>query len=215
MSLLRREAGLSQKTAAAELGISQALLSHYETGAREPGLAFLVRAGDFYRVSADYLLGRTMLRDGAAVQAEELHDAAGDKDNRLGGVSASSLLGKKLLVNATGLIFDLLGRSGDTALTSAVSAYVGTALYKIFRYLYSAAGSGANKYFPVPAESFSEAANADMAVSEARIKALLSSKEPLSLPSLSDDSLRGEYPLLAQSLLTITHQAAARSAKLL
>ena len=53
---------LSQRAAAAALGISQALLSHYENGAREPGLAFLCRACDYYGVSADYLLGRTDAR---------------------------------------------------------------------------------------------------------------------------------------------------------
>ena len=59
MSALRRERGLSQRTAAADLHISQALLSHYENGAREPGLDFVCRACDYYGVSADYLLGRT------------------------------------------------------------------------------------------------------------------------------------------------------------
>ena len=41
LSALRREKNISQRTAAAELGISQALLSHYENGAREPGLNFV------------------------------------------------------------------------------------------------------------------------------------------------------------------------------
>ena len=59
MSELRRKKGASQRTAAAELGISQALLSHYENGAREPGLDFVCRACEYYGVSADYLLGRT------------------------------------------------------------------------------------------------------------------------------------------------------------
>ena len=59
MSALRKERGLSQRTAAADLHISQALLSHYENGAREPGLDFVCRACDYYGVSADYLLGRT------------------------------------------------------------------------------------------------------------------------------------------------------------
>ena len=36
MSALRRSRGLSQRQAAADLNISQALLSHYENGAREP-----------------------------------------------------------------------------------------------------------------------------------------------------------------------------------
>ncbi|MFR6394290.1 MAG: helix-turn-helix domain-containing protein [Oscillospiraceae bacterium] len=46
LSLLRRERGISQRKAATQLGISQALLSHYENGIREPGLAFVVRACD-------------------------------------------------------------------------------------------------------------------------------------------------------------------------
>ena len=66
MSALRHERGLSQRKAAAELRISQALLSHYENGAREPGLDFVVRACDYYGVSADYLLGRTDKRALAA-----------------------------------------------------------------------------------------------------------------------------------------------------
>ncbi|MCI8497183.1 MAG: helix-turn-helix transcriptional regulator, partial [Clostridiales bacterium] len=35
ITLLRKERGISQKAAAQELGISQALLSHYEKGIRE------------------------------------------------------------------------------------------------------------------------------------------------------------------------------------
>ena len=64
LSLLRQERGVSQRTAASDLGISQALLSHYENGIREPGLAFVVKACDYYHVSADFILGRTISRDG-------------------------------------------------------------------------------------------------------------------------------------------------------
>ena len=56
---LRRGSGQSQREAAAGLGISQALLSHYENGAREPGLDFVVRVCHSYGVTADFLLGRT------------------------------------------------------------------------------------------------------------------------------------------------------------
>ena len=44
LSLLRQERGVSQRMAAKDLGISQALLSHYENGVREPGLVFVVKA---------------------------------------------------------------------------------------------------------------------------------------------------------------------------
>ena len=68
LSALRRERNISQRCAAADLGISQALLSHYENGAREPGLGFVCRACDYYGVSADYLLCRSD-RPNAALSA--------------------------------------------------------------------------------------------------------------------------------------------------
>ena len=68
---LRRSKGLSQRKAAADLRISQALLSHYENGAREPGLRFVCAACDYYGVTADYLLGRTESMDGFAGETRE------------------------------------------------------------------------------------------------------------------------------------------------
>ena len=66
LSALRRQRNLSQRAVAADLGISQALLSHYENGAREPGLQFVCRACDYYGVTADYLLCRSDNRDAPA-----------------------------------------------------------------------------------------------------------------------------------------------------
>ena len=107
LSLLRQEKGVSQRTAATALGISQALLSHYENGIREPGLAFVVKACDYYGVSADYLLGRTLTRDGTTIAPEELYDLSSEKDNAMRG-SVLAMLNKKLLVNSIGVVFDLL-----------------------------------------------------------------------------------------------------------
>ena len=59
MAELRKRRGLSQRRVAEDLQISQALLSHYENGTREPRLDFVCRACDYFEVSADYLLGRT------------------------------------------------------------------------------------------------------------------------------------------------------------
>lgn len=78
MSALRRRKGISQRTAAADLKISQALLSHYENGAREPGLIFVCRACDYYGVSADYLLGRTDFADGYAERIDEFRGFAAE-----------------------------------------------------------------------------------------------------------------------------------------
>ena len=56
---LRREKGLSQRQAASDLGVSQAVLSHYENDTREPKLEFVIKACKYYRVTADYMLGQT------------------------------------------------------------------------------------------------------------------------------------------------------------
>ena len=72
LSALRRERGLSQRKAASELGISQALLSHYENGAREPGLDFVCRACRYYAVSADYLLCLSDFRVSITNRPEEI-----------------------------------------------------------------------------------------------------------------------------------------------
>ena len=100
LALLRQEKGISQRKAAAALGVSQALLSHYENGIREPGLAFVVKACDYYHVSADYLLGRSLSRDGAFIEAGELADASEAREDLKGGVMAK--LQKKLIVNKIG-----------------------------------------------------------------------------------------------------------------
>ncbi len=73
---LRTEKGISQKTAAIDLGVSQALLSHYEKGIREYSLSFLCKAAEYYGVSADYILKRTNSRTG--VVSEESNDVETD-----------------------------------------------------------------------------------------------------------------------------------------
>ena len=76
LSRLRREKGVSQRKAASDLNISQALLSHYENGAREPGLAFVCRACDYYGVTADFLLGRTAEGNVSRPGPEAMHELA-------------------------------------------------------------------------------------------------------------------------------------------
>ena len=91
ITLLRKERGITQKQAAQDLGVSQALLSHYEKGIRECGLDFVVRVADYYNVSCDYLLGRSAERSGLILSAEELPSPETAKDN----VSKGSVLKKK------------------------------------------------------------------------------------------------------------------------
>jgi transcriptional regulator with XRE-family HTH domain len=70
LAKLRRQKGISQKKAAEELGISPALLSHYENGIRECGLDFLLRLAEYYSVSCDYLLGKTEVKNPVLYESE-------------------------------------------------------------------------------------------------------------------------------------------------
>lgn len=115
LSLLRREKGVNQRAAASKLQISQALLSHYENGLREPGLDFLIRACDYYGVSADYLLGRT---DGKTA------GFPGGEDS----LSAACCRGVVEL-------FTSLEKQGDEALTNEAAEAVAVTLYKLARLL--------------------------------------------------------------------------------
>jgi len=75
LSRLRKGKKISQRQVAADLHISQALLSHYENGIREPGLDFVCRVCEYYGVSADYILGR--IEEGAeSAEMQRLTDWA-------------------------------------------------------------------------------------------------------------------------------------------
>ena len=203
LSLLRQEKGVSQRAAAGELGISQALLSHYENGIREPGLPFVVRACDYYGVSADFLLGRT------TIAAEELYDLSNEKNNSMrGGVLA--LLSKKLIVNSVGVLFDLLAKTGSREAIKAASNYLSGAVYQLFRHLYEANPDNNPDFFSVSEKLFhTGAAEADMKCSEAElVDALL--KEKGKIPAINHDELAKGYPVLYQSLLQVVHGTGER-----
>jgi len=134
LALLRQEKEISQRKAAADLGISQALLSHYENGVREPGLAFVKKACDYYHVSADYLLGRTLDRDGGMIDSDELYDSSDEKGTLRGSIAAT--LQKKLLVNTVNLLFELLGKTNCREAVTAAGQYLGTAIYPLYRALH-------------------------------------------------------------------------------
>ena len=148
LSLLRQEKGASQRAVAKDLGISQALLSHYENGVREPGLAFVIKACNYYNVSADFLLGRTLSRDGTTIGTEELYDISDEKDNSMRG-SVLALLSKKLLVNSIGMLFDLLGKTGNREAIRAASNYLSSAVYSVYRQLYHANPANNPDFFSV------------------------------------------------------------------
>jgi len=215
LALLRQEKGIAQRQAAKDLGISQALLSHYENGVREPGLAFVRKACDYYRVSADYLLGRTLDRDGAVINADELYDASGEKGTLKGSIAAT--LQKKLLVNTTSLLFELLGSTGSREAVGSAAGYLGGALYQLYRMLHRAAG-GKDKYFALGGTAFSmDAVDAEMRLARVGFAQALDAleAEDAVLPAMDSAALAEGYPGLIQSLTQVLHATEEETNKLL
>lgn len=56
---IRIEKRLSQRMVAEELGISKPIISQYESGQRLPSVPKLIQLSKYYKVSLDYLCGRT------------------------------------------------------------------------------------------------------------------------------------------------------------
>lgn len=207
LSLLRQEKGISQRKAAAALGISQALLSHYENGVREPGLAFVAKACDYYHVSADYLLGRTLTRDGAVIEAEELLDASEAKESLKGSIMAK--LQKKLIVNTTSVLFDLLGKTGSKEAVTQAGAYLSAALYQLFRQLYRSAG-GNESYFATDKRDFDmDILSADMTLARIRYARALEEHEG-EFPAVDAQSLAEGYQGLSQAVAQVFHNTDER-----
>ncbi len=218
MTLLRKEKNVSQKKAAEALGVSQALLSHYEKGIRECGLDFVVRAADYYDVSCDYLLGRTADKKGSMIAAEEIpEDDPNQKDNQLRG-SVLPVLNKKLVVNSVNIIYDILQRSGNKALVNEVSAYLMLALYTVYRQMYSARPENPLGLFSVEEYRYYSRVLSEMSRAAANIRQLASGQsadgeegvDPERMPSVAPEELRRAYPLFTTSLLNLLHNAEVR-----
>ncbi|MFI3255170.1 MAG: helix-turn-helix transcriptional regulator [Eubacteriales bacterium] len=203
LALLRQEKGVSQRRAAEALGISQALMSHYEKGVREPGLSFVVRVCDYYGVSSDYLLGRTLTRDGTTIQAEDLYDVSLEKDNTLKGMILATL-NKKLMFNSLGLLYELLGATGNREVIRASSDYLATSIAVVFRRFHGAVPRTNPSFFAVDANKFlCGAYDMEQKACEMELVEALAEhkKERGDFPDLNHDALTEKYGPLYQSLL--------------
>lgn len=178
-------------------------MSHYEKGVREPGLAFIVRACDYYGVSSDYLLGRTLTRDGTTIQAEELYDVSQEKDNVLKGMILATL-NKKLMINSLGLLYELLGATGNRELIKSTSNYFATAIAVVFRRLHSHSPRTNPSFFAVSPTRFQCGAyDMELKACEMQmVEELLEHKKNRGdFPDLNHDILTEKYGPLYQSLL--------------
>ena len=221
ITLLRKERGYSQKKAAADLSISQALLSHYEKGIRECGLDFVVRVADYYDVSCDYLLGRTPHRSGATISVEDIPDPdAAGKENIMHGNGGSMLpvLNKKLIANSLNIIYGWLQKYNCRALTAEISAYLSLAVYRVFRLLYSANPKNPQGLFSVPPRQSAGHTAAAQEIAFSNASCLLAGEktdgmEPVekgSAPSSSPEKIGEEYPLFSSSLFNLIQSSENR-----
>lgn len=119
LSQLRKERGFSQKKVAEDLGISQALLSHYEKGVRECGLEFVIRCSQYYGVTTDYLLGVSESRHG--MDEAYIHSVA----------SEANLSLIDILSNATRVLVDTaISASPDGSIAKYLHDYDMLCLYR-------------------------------------------------------------------------------------
>lgn len=178
LSRLRRERGLSQKQTAADLGCSQALLSHYEKGIRECGLDFLVRAAEYFGVTTDYLLGRAGSSPAAVwAEASTPFDAAAQQ-----------------IYNAQLLLFELLRGCEKDGVQQT-----GLELFRLQTYqtaLYLLGLCHGDKPFTKPSRYTKPAVEGEIIRSFAKLGLVKEKGDDLCFPLVSPERLSAEYPEL-------------------
>lgn len=218
ITMLRKEKNLSQKQASSDLGISQALLSHYEKGIRECGLDFLIKIADYYDVSCDFLLGRTPERSGATLNFDDIPEAE-DINPESTGSSMIAMLNKKVLCNSLAVIYDILSKAKSKRLTAQVSNYLMIAVYKIFRTLYCANPENHQSMFSVNDELYQGFCDSYMGIYSTKLSYYTKSEDHNELSknlrsaSYSSEILSQEYPQQSSSLFNLIQHAESKIKK--
>lgn len=205
ITFLRKERKLSQKQAALELGISQALLSHYEKGIRECSLDFVIKAADYYNVSCDYLLGRTADRDYDI--SESVREERTSKKQ-----SAAQIVNRRLIASMMNVIYDFAATAKNRKLDRTINNYFMIMLYRVFRRLYSANKENPTEIFTVPKEIYSGYAYAVMDKYYTDIGSMTDKDSGGYLEAFdklitSPEQLAEEYPDSASEIFNVIQQA--------
>lgn len=204
ITFLRKERNLSQKQAAQELGISQALLSHYEKGIRQCGLDFVVKAAEYYNVSCDYLLGRTVDREYDL--SENASEAESKKQN------AAQIVNRRLIGSMLRVIYDISASAKNRRLDRNVTNYFMLCVYRMFRCLYAANINNPDEMFTVPKSVYSGYSSSAMSKCFADIESMTNHESESYLNSLgtielSPEKLAEEYPDSAGEIFNVIRQA--------
>jgi transcriptional regulator with XRE-family HTH domain len=219
ITMLRHEKGISQKKAADALGISQALLSHYEKGIRECGLSFVVKISEFYNVSCDYLLGRSPEVSGRTISYKTIDEMPDeDKNNHIAPSEMMLQFNKKLISNASNILFTLVARTKSQTLLKNASLYLMTAIYAVFRIVHISNTKNDPRFFEIPEEISIPMTTASQ---NAMLSAMIAAAKGVKLPDadicgerddtiITSTSLSDEFPATATAVLNVVKNAEAR-----
>jgi transcriptional regulator with XRE-family HTH domain len=214
LAALRKLKKVNQREAAAALGVSQALLSHYEKGLREPGMEFLVNAANYYEVSADWLLGRTEDMNGTAVTERP---AAAERE-QAGGFGRRVRRDKTEVQACIGLVYDMLERMDNHVAEPASHRYINACLFRLVALLHLCGGQkgGTLELFGIPRRYIYELAREGEEAAAIEIVRLGRSVEQGRRGErffISPENLEAEFGDRSRVLLDALHATAGRMQK--
>lgn len=202
LSMLRHEKEISQRCAASDLGVSQALLSHYENGIREPGMAFVIKACKYYGVSANFLLGIDAVRGGDSHAGAIIESMEIDSNPSI-----------QLFAGSVSLILKILGKLGSEDLTTEALRFIGTSVYLVFRQIISLK-EDIDIPLKVPEDRFFEASSIESIHAGLRFKDELTKlANNLSLMSINQKYMETDFPILCNQLSDMLQTIDDRIAK--
>ncbi len=188
ITILRKERKMTQKKVAEELGVSQALLSHYEKNIRECGLDFVVRMSEYYDVSCDFLLGVTEER-GNCKKNPPLPPVK-EKENHI----------PKGIQSSLNIVFGIAKKINSKSLSRFILNYLSTSVYTMFRTLYKANNKNSEEIFDVTPTMFSAVSESNLAMSRSLCDLVLEGKgkgrDKISkddIPEVTFENLREEF----------------------
>ena len=202
IAMLRKENKISQKNAAAHLGISQALLSHYEKGIRTCSFEMAVKIADYYNVSCDYLLGRTTERDGQIIFVNKP-------------LEENYIFDKTLIQNSLEIIYDMVQTTQNKTLLENISNFFNLSIYRILRILCQANPKNQSDLFTVNKRIANARSYGAMSEIEAETLSIIKGDDDGEVEAITDAShlvfqaqqLHEQYPLAASSLISLVKNA--------
>ena len=137
---------------------------------------------------------------------------AAEKPNNVLRGSILATIQSKLMAGSIGVLFELLGKLGDKTAINEAAAYLGTAVYQLYRRLYRHSGANESYFSLDDADWDLDAAAADMKRSELRYARALRelSEKKAAYPPMSESAVTEAFPGRCQSVAQVLHGADSR-----